>query len=73
MTTRTYQEMDALRTATINLHKAKPGLRGKVDAMCCECIYDPGSGGGTWREQVEACTSPECPLYEVRPRSKPHD
>ena len=45
-------------------------LRAAINAKCKECIYDPGSGGGTWRQQVEACTSPKCPLYPVRPVSE---
>ena len=44
----------------------KPGLRGKIDAKCVECIYDPYDNG-SWRLQVEKCTSPTCPLYPVRP------
>ena len=24
---------------------SKPGLRGRVDAMCCYCIYDPEEKG----------------------------
>ena len=38
-----------------------------VEQMCAYCIYDPGCGGGTWREQVKACTAPHCPLYPIRP------
>ena len=38
-----------------------------IEQKCIECIYDPGCGGGTWREQVQACTAPSCPLYGVRP------
>ena len=47
-------------------------LRKAINDKCKECIYDdsPGSGG-TWRQQVEACTSYKCPLYPVRPVSKP--
>lgn len=45
------------------------GMRAAINAMCKDCIYDP-TNGGKWREQVEACTSPECPLYNVRPREK---
>lgn len=48
-------------------------LRKKIDEMCKYCIYDDGGkAGGTWRQQVEGCTSPKCPLFEVRPKSKPH-
>ena len=51
----------------------KAGLRGKVDAKCIDCIYDPESGGGTWKQQVEACTVTSCPLYTVRARSEAAD
>lgn len=52
----------------------KPGLRSKIDAHCVSCVYDdlvPGS----WRKQVELCSIPTCPIYDVRPRSsalRPH-
>jgi hypothetical protein len=42
-------------------------LRSAIDAMCRYCIYDPGGGNGTWREQVQACSSANCPLHPVRP------
>lgn len=45
-------------------------LRQAINAKCCECIYDPISGGGSWREQVTACTSGGCPLFDVRPTSR---
>ena len=44
-----------------------------VVAKCKECIYDPISGAGTWRQQVEACTSHNCPLFDYRPKSKSTD
>lgn len=44
-------------------------FRAAIDAKCKECIYDPIAGKGTWRQQVEACTSRSCPLYPVRPVS----
>ena len=47
----------------------KTALRAKLNAKCRDCIYDPHSEG-TWRKQVEKCTSFICPLYEVRPTSK---
>ena len=40
-------------------------------AKCCECIYDEGSKG-TWRKQVEECTSKDCPIYPKRPVSESH-
>lgn len=44
-------------------------LRAAINAKCRECIYDPHSGAGNWRQQVTACTSYKCPLYPVRPTS----
>jgi hypothetical protein len=44
-------------------------LRASINAMCKACIYDPVAGKGTWRQQVEACTAPHCPLFAVRPVS----
>jgi hypothetical protein len=46
-------------------------LRKAINAKCKECIYDPAPGNGTWRQQVEACTSPKCPLYPIRPTTSP--
>jgi hypothetical protein len=43
-------------------------MRKAINGKCRECIYDP-QGGGTWRAQVEACTSPGCALYAYRPVS----
>jgi hypothetical protein len=44
----------------------KPGLRGKLDALCRWCSYDTLSSG-TWREQVKNCDVFDCPVYSVRP------
>ena len=44
-------------------------LRSAIDAMCRHCIYDPKSPR-SWRQQVDACTAPNCPLFCVRPRSR---
>lgn len=44
-------------------------LRKAIDAKCKDCIHDPIAGGGSWRMQVESCTSGNCPLFEVRPVS----
>ena len=46
---------------------ARPSLRAAIDAKCKSCIYDPGNGDGGWREQVQACSSANCPLHAVRP------
>lgn len=56
-------------TRTIHKLVSKPGLRGKLDAKCCECIYDPCQEGA-WRQQVSNCTSTTCPLFSVRTKSK---
>lgn len=42
-------------------------LRGAINAKCRECIYDPLSGLGTWRQQVSACRVYRCPLWQFRP------
>lgn len=57
------------RDALTARESAKSGLRGKINAFCISCIYEEGGGGGNWREQVEACTAPKCPLFPVRPVS----
>jgi hypothetical protein len=48
--------------------RAKKGRAAAINAMCCMCIYDPDAlGCGSWRKQVEECTSYDCPLFEYRP------
>jgi hypothetical protein len=37
-----------------------------LQEMCKACIYDKACPG-TWREQVEACESKHCPLWQHRP------
>lgn len=44
-----------------------PAYKAAIEAMCKTCIFDPNCPG-TWREQVRDCTSPNCPLYELRPQ-----
>ncbi len=61
---------DILRNRIVDREGRKPGLRGKIRAFCCHCIYDPYSEG-TWLKQVENCTSAHCPLFSVRPVSSP--
>lgn len=46
---------------------SRPSLRAAINAMCRSCLYDPGNGNGGWREQVEGCSSSNCPLHSVRP------
>lgn len=67
------EEINERREYLIAREAGKAGLRGRINAKCIECIYDPYCQGcGTWRQQTEACTAPECPLHEVRPISKPN-
>jgi len=47
-------------------HASKTGLRGKINANCIDCTYDPNEVG-SWRKQVENCTGYSCSLYSVRP------
>jgi hypothetical protein len=42
-------------------------LRLAINAQCYDCIYDK-SDAGTWRQQVAACPSANCPLYCQRPK-----
>ena len=46
---------------------SRVSLRAAINAMCKNCLYDPGNGNGGWREQVEGCSSSNCPLHSVRP------
>lgn len=44
-----------------------PKTRGAaIAAKCKDCIHDPAAAG-TWREQVAACQSLDCPLWRFRP------
>ena len=45
---------------------SKKQMRNAIDKMCKSCIYD-SRGKGTWRKQVEDCTSKNCPLFAFRP------
>ena len=40
-----------------------------INEKCKDCIYDPKSGLGTWRQQVEGCTMTDCALFAFRPRA----
>ena len=42
-------------------------MRDAINAKCKECLYDPIAHMGTWKEQVAECSSPACPLFELRP------
>ena len=46
-------------------------LRRAINKKCRECIYCPLTGTGSWRLQVENCTSISCPLWAVRPKPYP--
>lgn len=41
-------------------------LRRAIDQKCKSCLYDE-LALGSWRAQIAACSSPDCPLYGVRP------
>ena len=60
---------DSYRAELIARQVGKPGLRGRINAFCISCIYDPYDEG-TWRKQVEKCTASTCPLFDVRPVSE---
>jgi len=45
-------------------------LRSAINAKCRECIYDPHSGMGNWRQQVSACSVTRRALWVVRPQSE---
>ncbi len=47
----------------------KRSMRAAINAKCRDCIYD-SSSAGTWRQQVEACTMPDCALFLYRPVSE---
>lgn len=65
--------MSNLKARVIAREASKPGMRGKVNAKCCECIYDDLGGNGTWRQQTEACVATDCPLWVIRPTSSRED
>lgn len=58
------RERGTLETERLNRRRS---LRTAVDAKCRDCIYDPMSGAGTWREQVSQCRIVSCPLWALRP------
>lgn len=44
-------------------------LRKAINDKCKDCIYD-NMAKGSWVQQVCFCTSPNCPLFPVRIRTK---
>ena len=61
---------EQLRNAPRGIRKPGLSLRQAINAKCRECLYDPGCGGGHWRQQITDCTDPKCSLYPVRPTTK---
>lgn len=59
------------KTKLIARFVGRNGLRPRINAKCIDCTYEASNGLGTWRQQVEACTVTSCPLWGVRPTSKP--
>ena len=47
---------------------SRPSRARAIRAKCAECIADP-QARGTELQQITACASTTCPLYEVRPTS----
>jgi hypothetical protein len=47
----------------------RKGLRKSINDKCKQCIYHSTNEGGSWRQQVEACTVKSCGLWDVRPVS----
>lgn len=47
----------------------RPSMRKAINDKCKDCIYDPKSGMGTWKQQTDACTIMTCSLWPLRPRS----
>lgn len=45
-------------------------LRKSINEKCKDCTYDP-LGEGNWRQQTMDCRVKLCPLWPVRPISKP--
>lgn len=46
------------------------GRAAAINYKCAECIYSGDANGeGSWRKQVESCSSYGCPLYKFRPMS----
>lgn len=45
-------------------------LRNSINAKCVECVHDPIGGAGGKLQQIAACTSYSCPLFDVRPKPK---
>jgi hypothetical protein len=64
-----FSDRIAVKTITpIQRSRLQPNsLRLAINAQCYECIYDK-SDVGTWRQQVAACPSANCPLYCQRPK-----
>ena len=52
------------------LIKAGNSRKKRIDLKCRSCIYDE-KAPGNWRQQVAACECEHCPLWAVRPISKP--
>lgn len=49
----------------------KKDLADAIDNMCKACIWDKNAPG-SWRKQVEGCTSPKCPLFDLRAKTYTH-
>ncbi len=45
-----------------------PSYKKAIELHCKSCGYDPLSGLGGWRQQINDCPCTSCCLYEVRPK-----
>ena len=52
------------------LIKAGNSRKKRMDLKCRSCIYDE-KAPGNWRQQVTACKDDHCPLWAMRPVSRP--
>lgn len=53
----------------VKVKEKRPSMRKAINNMCKACLYDSIGGNGTWRQQIDKCTSLDCPLFPLRPRS----
>ena len=58
-----YCSYDGIEFCGVFVMTPKKAIRAK----CIECIYDNQPGNGTMLEQIEGCTSYQCPLFLLRP------
>ena len=65
-----YRRQAQCQCQAASLIMAAPSLRQCINDKCRWCIYDK-HGAGNWRQQVTACSVIRCPLWRVRPVTRP--